>query len=169
MRCRCAQCSAPSSPLLHGWPHLQCIQILKQCLHAARLAVSFRWLQERVYDVGSHCASRGHVYHSLWHDKRRLRCQLKKELKAARLFLEVRVSFPCSQTAYRVVRKHVGVSGLTESGALCYCPSAHCLVTGTLEETLQHSCSVELGTPSVQINSQIQEILQLTCNAIGPH
>ena len=46
-------------------------------------------LQERVYDVGSHCASRVHLYHSLWHYKRRLRCQLKKELKAARLFLEV--------------------------------------------------------------------------------
>lgn len=49
-------------------------------------------LQERVYDVGSHCASRVHLYHSLWHYKRRLRCQLKKELKAARLFLEVRVA-----------------------------------------------------------------------------
>lgn len=52
-------------------------------------------LQERVYDVGSHCASRVHLYHSLWHYKRRLRGQLKKELKAARLFLEVRKSLLC--------------------------------------------------------------------------
>ncbi len=48
--------------------------------------------QERVYDVGSHCGSRVHLYHSLWHYKRRLCGQLKKELKAARLFLEVRSS-----------------------------------------------------------------------------
>ena len=45
--------------------------------------------------MGSHCASRVHLYHSLWHYKRRLRCQLKKELKAARLFLEVSELLPC--------------------------------------------------------------------------
>ncbi len=53
-------------------------------------SLSSMTLQERVYDVGSHCGSRVHLYHSLWHYKRRLRGQLKKELKAARLFLEVR-------------------------------------------------------------------------------
>ena len=51
--------------------------------------LSLTYLQERVYDVGSHCGSRVHLYHSLWHYKRRLCGQLKKELKAARLFLEV--------------------------------------------------------------------------------
>ena len=39
--------------------------------------------------MGAHCATRVYLYHSLWHYKRRLRCQLKKEMKAARLFLEV--------------------------------------------------------------------------------
>ena len=39
--------------------------------------------------MGAHCATRVYLYHSLWHYKRRLRCQLKKELKDARLFLEV--------------------------------------------------------------------------------
>ena len=39
--------------------------------------------------MGTHCAVRVHLYHSLWHYKRRLRCKLKKELKKARLWLEV--------------------------------------------------------------------------------